>query len=157
MVLTFMADPITLPARADQSYRFHRPTKKSDYLPVPLRWYQVLALHLAGKTPNEIMTETGYSSAMYYRILNHPSIQAVRQQLLDQTQQEFEALFNRVVTNIREQLDDPDPMVRLSAQNQWFKANGKFQPKKDETDKNLTAEEVVAKLLNINVQVNVEK
>lgn len=152
-----MTDPITLPAKADQSYRFHRPTKRNDYIPVPLRWYQVLALHLAGKTPNEIMQETGYSSAMYYKILNHPSIQSVRQQLLDQTQKEFEALFNKVVENIRTQLDDPEPMVRLAAQNQWFKANGKFQPKSDEKEKNLTAEEVVAKLLNINVQVNVAK
>jgi len=150
-------DPLTLPAKADQSYRFHRPTKKNDYFPVPLRWYQVLALHLAGKTPNEVMAETGYSSAMYYRILNHPSIQSVRQQLLDQTQQEFEALFNKVVENIRKQLDSGDPMVRLAAQNQWFKANGKFQPKNVEGEKKLTAEEVVAKLLNINVQVNVAK
>lgn len=147
--------PLTQSLLPDQNYRFHRPSKKSDYLPVPLRWYNVLALHLAGKSPKEIMEQTGYSQAMYYRILNHPSIQSVRQQLLDSTQQEFEALFMKVVENVREQLASLDPQIQLAAQQQWFKANGKFLPSKEAESRGLTAEDVVAKLLNINVQVNV--
>lgn len=132
----------------DTSYRFHRPTKKNDYLPVPLRWYNVLALHLAGKKLNEIKTETGYSAPMIYRILNHKTIQAVRQQLLDHTQQEFEALFSRVVENIREQLNSKDDQVRLAAQQQWLKANGKFAPKQAGQTISVTAEDVVFQILN---------
>ena len=148
--------PITQSHLPDQSYRFHRHFKKNDHTPVPLRWYFVLALHLSGKSPREVMEETGYSSAMYYKVLNHPTVQSVRQQLLDHTQQEFEALFSKVVENIRNQLKSNDPQVQLAAQTQFFKATGKFQPKKGDEDKELTAEDIVSKILNINVQVNVD-
>jgi hypothetical protein len=121
-----------------------------------LRWYNVLALHLGGASPKEIMELTGYSAAMYYRILEHPSIQAVRQQLLDSTQQEFEALFSKVVENIRTQLKSSDPQIQLAAQNQFFKATGKFAPKVSKDDGNLTAEDIVSKFLQVNVQVNVD-
>lgn len=148
--------PITQSHLPDTSYRFHRNLKKNDHVPVPLRWYFVLSLHLSGKSPREVMQETGYSPGMYYKILSHPTIQSVRQQLLDHTQQEFEALFNRVVENIRTQLQSDNPQIQQIAQNQFFKATGKFAPKKGEEGEGLTAEDVVAKLLNINLQVNIQ-
>lgn len=140
----------------DTSYRFHRPSTKKDYTPIPLRWHTVLALHLAGGTPKEVCALTGYSLSMYYRILNDPVTQTVRQQLLNQTQQEFEALFARVVDNIREELRSEDPQVRLAAQQQWLRANGRYAPKGDNEGEALTAEDVVKKLLQVNVQVNVD-
>ena len=117
-------------------------------MPVPLRWYNILALHLTGKSAKEISEATGCSLPMVYHVLGHKTIQHVRQQLLDKTQQEFEALFAKVVTNIREQLESTDPMVRLAAQQQWFKANGKFAGVKIDRQVNITAEQVVAQILN---------
>jgi len=148
--------PITQSHLPDTSYRFHRHLKKNDHTPIPLRWYCVLSLHLSGKSPKEVMQETGYSTAMYYRILNDPAVQSVRQQLLDSTQQEFEALFNQVVENIRNQLKSTDEQIQIAAQNQFFKATGKFAPKVSEKGDGLTVEDVVAKLLNVNIQVNVD-
>ena len=139
---------LLLPQEAsDQTYRFHRPTKKNDYVPVPLRWYNVLALHLAGKKAIEIKQETGYSIAMIHRILNHKIVQAIRQQLMDSTQQEFEALFDKIVDNIRDQLGSSDPAVKLAAQQQWLKANGKFGNGKKAVITNITAENVVQNIL----------
>lgn len=130
------------------TYDVRRPIKKNDYIPVPLRWYKVLALHLSGKKAIEIKEETGYSIPMIHRILNHKSIQSVRQQLMDSTQQEFEALFDRIVNNIRTQLDSTDEAVKLAAQQQWFKANGKFgNGGKTKIVTNITAEQVVQNIL----------
>ena len=124
---------------------------------LPTGWYQVLRLHLEGLSQVKISERTGYGQCAVSRILNHPLIQLARQQSMMETEREFEALFEKVVDNIREQLDSQDPMVQLAAQNQWFKANGKFAPKQSSNEEQLTAEDVVSKLLQINVQVNVDK
>jgi hypothetical protein len=81
---------------------------------------------------------------------------AVRQQLMKVTQDEFEALYQKVVDNIRTQLDHPDPQIQLAAQQQFFKATGKYTPKVQEGQAQLSAEELVGKLLaqQINVTVN---
>jgi len=104
-------------------------------------------LHLAGRKATEIKQETGYSIAMIHRILNHKAVQAVRQQLMDSTQQEFEALFDRIVDNIRSQLNSTDEAVKLAAQQQWLKANGKFSNDKRAIITNITAEQVVQNIL----------
>lgn len=139
---------LLLPVEGDSSYRFHRPTTKKDYRPVPVRWQVVLSLHLAGKTCKEITELTGYSQAMVYRILDNKDVQYIRQQLMDQTQMEFEALFSKVTKNIREQLESKDEVVRLAAQNQWFKANGRFTPKQSKVADTITAEDIVIQILN---------
>ncbi len=130
------------------TYDVARPAKKNDYVPIPHRWYVVLALHLSGKDAPTIKQETGYSIPMIYRILRHKNVIAIRQQLLDSTQQEFEALFNKIVTNIRGQLDSKDPAVQLAAQQQWLKANGRFTGSaKGTIINNITAEQVVQQIL----------
>jgi len=133
---------------ASPVYDVHRPVKKNDYTPIPLRWYNVLALHLAGRKAIEIKQETSYSIPMIHKILNHKGVQAVRQQLMDSTQQEFEALFDKIVDNIRSQLDSTDEAVKLAAQQQWLKANGKFSGGSRGTIiNNITAEQVVQQIL----------
>jgi len=141
-------------------------SQRFDYLTVngkkrpkhilPVGWYQILRLHLEGLPQIKISEKTGYSQCAVSRILNHPLIQLARQQSMAETEKEFEALFEKVVDNIREQLGSQDPMVQLAAQNQWFKANGKFQPKQINNEEKLTAEDIVSKLLNVNIQVNVD-
>jgi len=129
-------------------YALNRKLTKKDHNPVPLRWQVVLAYHLAGKPATEIMQLTGYSSAMVYRILDNKDVQYLRQQMLNSTQLEFEAMFSKIVHVIREKLDSTDPQVQLAATNQWLKANGKYTPKANEGSVNITAEDIVFNILN---------
>jgi hypothetical protein len=116
--------------------------------PIPQRWLFVVQLHLAGHKIAKIAEATGYTENSVYRILNHEDVNAVRQQLLDSTQKEFEALFPKVVDAIGEGLDDPDPKVRAIYTSQWLKANGKFTDNKTIINNNITAEDVVTNILN---------
>jgi hypothetical protein len=116
--------------------------------PIPLRWSNVLYLHLAGKSHEEISISTGYTVNSIYRILAHPNVNYVRQQLLEATQKEFEALFSKVVKVIRTGLEDPDSKVRAIYTNQWLRSHGKISEKGEGTTINLTAEDIVMNLLN---------
>lgn len=91
-----------------------------------------------------------------YAILGNKDVIYLRQKMLDSMQQEFEALFSKLVDNIREQLDSSDPMVQLAAQNQWLKANGKYAPAVVDKSTHITAEDVVFQLLNIDKEGRIE-
>lgn len=131
--------------------------KRAGALPVPLRWKQVLDLHLSGRRPAEIMALTGYSPAMYYRILASPQVLALRQRMMEGFQKDFEALWPKVIDNIRDQLDDPDAKIQIAAQHQFFKATGRFAPPKSDEVEKTTASDVVKQLLaqQVNVTVNI--
>lgn len=117
--------------------------------PIPQRWLVVVQLHLAGKKIKEIAQFTGYTENSVYRILNEESVNAIRQQILDTTQKEFEALFPKVVKAVGEGLEDEDPKVRAIYTSQWLKANGKFSDTKTVVNNNIiTAEDVVQNILN---------
>ena len=128
--------------------------RRSDLVPIPHKWFEVIALHLAGTATKEILETTGYSIQTYYRIMNNPRSIAVRQQLLSVYQDEFEALFSKVIDNLREQLGDNDMKVKQTAQQQWLTAEKKFKIKTAESPGE-SAEDLVSRLLNVNVQVNV--
>ena len=122
---------------------------------IPHKWGLILRLHLAGKTVKEIAALVDMQEQTIYRILRRPQIEEQRRMLLTDIERDFEALYSRVVNNLREQLDSTDPQVQLAAQTQFFKATGKFQPKRSESEEKLTAEEVVSKLLAQQINVNV--
>ena len=124
---------------------------------VPHRWYEVLAMHLSGRRPAEIMALTGYSQAAYYRILASPDVVALRQQMLEDMSKDFEALWPRVIDNIRDQLLSTDEKVQLAAQQQFFKATGRFANGKEEEVDKTSASDVVKQLLaqQVNITVNV--
>lgn len=142
-----------------QSYnpelRNKRKPRRNDLVPIPHKWFEVLAMHLAGKPTREIVEETGYTSASVYRIMNSPRTQAVRQQLLSSYQDEYEALFGKIINNIRVQLDSDDIKVQQTAQQQWLNSEKKFRSLKLAQVPGESAEDVVARMLNVNVQVNV--
>lgn len=122
-----------------------RKVKKSDYEPLPLRWKVVLDYRLAGKKVSEICKLTGLSRPFIYHILNDERTLLCKQFLLEQTQEEFSCLFERVTKVIEEKLDDPEKA--LEAASLWLKANGKFK----DTSKlqvNVSAEDIVMQILN---------
>ena len=130
-------------------------TRRNDLVPIPHKWSEVLALHLAGVPTKEIGEITGYSLGNLYMILKNPRTQAVRQQLLSVYQDEFEALFGTIITNIRSQLAAPDVKTQQVAQQQWLNAEKKFKVLQSGGKGSETAEDIVSRLLNVNVQVNV--
>jgi len=122
-----------------------RKVKRSDYEPLPLKWKVVLDYRLSGKRVPEICRLTGYSPPTVYHILNHERTLLAKQFLLEQTQEEFSCLFEKVTKVIEEKLGDPEK--QLEAASLWLKANGKFK----DTGKlqvNVSAEDIVMQILN---------
>jgi hypothetical protein len=134
-------NPITLNQQPHQI----KPAKRNAYNPIPLRWKYVLDLHLSGMSIKDIALTTGYSLNSIYRILDSEGIQHVRQQILDSTQQEFQALFRKVVDSVREDLDSYDPKVRVEARRDWLRAHGKV---KESGGNQFTAEDMVVQIMN---------
>lgn len=131
-------------------------TKRSTnhYNPIPLRWRNVLDLHLRGMSNEDVGKATGYTANSVYRILRQKDVQAIRQELMEGGQMEFEALQSKAVKAIRDGLDNPDPDVFLSAADKWLKANGKYKGEKGTVINNITAEDVVMQILNGDVTRN---
>lgn len=140
---------------SDNQIRNKRKVRRNDLVPIPHRWNKVLGMHLAGVSTKDICEETGYSLGNVYLILKNQRVQAVRQQMLSVYQDEFEALFGQVTENIRTQLTAKDVKTQQVAQDQWLKAEKKFSIKHGKSGPSESAEDMVAKLLNVNVQVNV--
>lgn len=127
---------------------FNRHLKRNDYEPIPPRYMKVLSMHLAGKPVRLICDETGYKSPTVYKILSDKRVVQMRQQILKHTQEEFEALYPKVVDNIRAALDHTDPDVNLKGSDMWLRANGKYKTDSTPTQLNVTAEDVVFNILN---------
>ena len=108
--------------------------------------YQILALHLSGKTAQEISAITNYSPVSIYNILKKEEMVMLRQQILAGIGDEFEVLFADVVNTIRELLQSSKETVRLEACEKWLKAHNKFGKEKNTI--NVTAEDVVFQILN---------
>jgi hypothetical protein len=116
--------------------------------PIPNRHYYVLALHLKGLNYDEISELSGYAISTIASILKTDAVIQVRQQLLAATQDEFEALFSKVVASIREALDYGDLDQKLAASEKWLKAHGKYSSTNQGLQVNLTAEDIVVQILN---------
>lgn len=110
------------------------------------KYYEILALHLSGKTAQEISAITGYAPVSIYNILKKEEMVLLRQQILAGVSDEFEVLFADVVNTIRELLTSTKETVRLEACEKWLKAHNKFGKEKNTI--NVTAEDVVFQILN---------
>lgn len=146
------AECITMSPNGDAKFAATPSIATKRVNPIPLIWHKVVALHLAGKTIDEIAEEVDYNRMSISRILRDPRVEQVRQMLMEDIQRDFDSLYSTVVKNLREQLASKDTTVQQAAQNQWFKAAGKFAPKTSGITNNITAEDVVVQILNGNVQ-----
>ena len=137
-----------LTSKTPDRYQGRRHLKCTDKTPIPLRYHKVLALHLAGKTVKDICLETNYKESTIYNILSDSRVAHIRQQLLNHTQTEFEALYGKVVETLRGDLFSGQPEREHKAREQWFKASGKYTPDKTTGDITITAEDIVFNILN---------
>ena len=134
-------------------YQARRHLKLTDKTPIPLKYHNVLSLHLAGKpvgnldVPGSICQLTGYKPPTIYKILKDDRVCQIRQQLLEHTQTEFEALYPVVVNSLRKDLLSEQPDRENRARDQWLRAAGKYANDKGNTTLNVTAEDVVFQIL----------
>lgn len=117
---------------------------KNMYTPIPFQWRIVLDYIMAGDKPAEVAVKTGYCLNSIYRILNHKNTIAVKQQLMEATQQRFEALYGRITDSIIDDLNSKDPERISDARKDWFKASGKTK----DSGNNFSAENMVVQMLN---------
>jgi len=141
---------------SDPTYQVNRRKRRNDIVPIPHKWFEVLSMHLAGKKRDEILEETGYSIGTYYRIMQNPRVIAVRQQLLKMYQDDFEALFSKVINNLHKQLDSEDMKTAQTAQAQWLRTAKEHKIVSTRLKEEDSAEDLVANMLNIQVNVNAQ-
>jgi hypothetical protein len=141
-----------LTSQTSDRYNGRRHLKLTDKTPIPLKYHKVLALHLSGKKVVDIAAETGYKLPSIYAILKDPRVVEIRQQLMNVTQTEFEALYGRVVDTLRGDLFSGMPEREHKAREQWLRASGKYKSESDKQVINVTAEDVVFQILNQGAQ-----
>jgi len=140
------------PTCGDRFNQARIPTRK-EVNPVSHRYRMVLDLHLSGHKVNEIQELTGYAESTIYDILSKDEVVALRQQIMNVYDKEFEMLFPQVIQSIRLGLNpSQDLKDQLSAAKLWLKAHGKggVKVEKGGDTYNLTAEDVVFQILNGN-------
>ena len=140
------------PTCGDRFNQARVPTRK-EVNPVSHRYRMVLDLHLSGHKVNEIQELTGYAESTIYDILSKDEVVALRQQIMNVYDKEFEMLFPQVIQSIRLGLNpSQDLKDQLSAAKLWLKAHGKggVKVEKGGDTYNLTAEDVVFQILNGN-------
>lgn len=142
------SNTLTQSAEADSRLQTKTQRSRKGVRGMPLRWYEIVSLHLAGRTHKEIAAATGYSEQGVQKVLRDERTQHIRQLLMEDTQREFDALWSTVVNNLREQLTSMEPNIQLAAQNQWLRASGKMQPKQAQITNQITAEDIVIQILN---------
>lgn len=127
--------------------RYESRSNKLAKLPISQRWMAVLSYHLAGLSIDQIAEKTGYAPGTVRVILNNPKVNEMRQLLLEETQKDFEALFDKITGKIREMLDSKDQVV--DAINLWIRMHGRAGAQKSAGPSiAVTAEDVVFNILN---------
>lgn len=119
------------------------------------RHKQIIAMHLSGMEGTLIAATLGISYMTVTRTLNDPLAIEFMTEFDNQTRKEFDALRVRANAVIRDGMSHTDINVRLRASDQWARRAGEYQPKKDTAAE--TAEDVIQRMLNLQINVNVER
>ena len=119
------------------------------------RHIAVLVEHLAGRRGYEIAEKHRIREVTVSRIINDPLGQAFLHKQYAGVDREFEALYGQAVGVLRDGLKPANSMKdRLRAAELHFKKRGDFKEGKETKE---TAEDVIQRILQLNVQVNVAK
>lgn len=123
---------------------------------VSTKWRAILSLEIQGVPKNEIAQRVGMSAGGVSNITLDPRYIEFRDAYLASIDGEFFAMKPLAFEALRKGLMSGDEDTALKAADMWFRGGsfGGFS-KRDEPPKNLTAEDVVRQLLQVNVQVNV--
>jgi len=113
---------------------------------------EIVKAHLDGVKNMDIAAMFRMTDATVSRILNDPLVEGIRTEWLKDRHAEFNALYGRAINTIRESLDESKPdLVRLKAAKMVME-DAPFT--KEQEKRAETAEDVVQRILQINVQIN---
>lgn len=135
-------------------------TGKSELEEIKTRWAAIYALELRGCTQAQIAEIVHMNPMSVSLITRDPRYIKYREEHIAQLDHEFVEMKPMAFAALRGGLGSTDENTALRASEQWFKAAGFGGfAKNPEPTSPLTAEDIVSKLLNINVavQVNVNK
>lgn len=123
---------------------------------IPTKWRVILTLEMQGAPKCDIAQQVGMSAAAISEITRDDRYIAFRDEYLATIDNEFFAMKPLAFKALRNGLTSGDEDTALKAADQWFRGAsfGGFS-KREERPTNLTAEDVVRQLLQVNVQVNV--
>ena len=137
--------PSLMTSPTADKYQQARTVQAKDIEPIPHTWRLVLELHLARLKPKEIQEQTGYSSAMMYRILKDPRVVQMKQQIMEYYDDRFKDMLPQVIDAIEKGLDSPDKY--LEAAKVYLKEFGSESKKDGGITVNVTAEDVALQIL----------
>lgn len=116
--------------------------------------YTIIAFHLEGKSNNAIALLVKKSYITITKVLNDPLAMDIIEQAYQGNDKRFRALYGKAVDTIDESMEKSQPMnIRLRGADTYLKAHGKFD--KDDGTAGESAEDVIARILQMNIQVNV--
>lgn len=111
--------------------------------------FKIIAMYASGLKVGEIAQQVGYTPVRVSQILGDPLARRTMEIMFEDLDRDFQAMYTDVLQVIRDGLQDKDINVRLQAAEKWLKAHGKAggTSRAEESDKSLTAEDIIAKLL----------
>jgi hypothetical protein len=118
------------------------------------RHRMILTLELRGKDKTEIAHLLNMTPNQVVQITHRPQYIEARDALLGAMDQEFANMKPDAMAALRRGLNAPDASTALHASETWMKAAGFMQYGKSEGLRNVTAEDVAAQLLQVNITVN---
>ena len=123
---------------------------KDKIVDLSVRYRYVVDLYLSGLPREEIEELTGYTSSTISSIVNSPQAQMHRQQIMKHYDSDFQALYSKVISTVRENLSpEAPPAVRNEAAKIWLRAHGKLEqePTGQGNGVNFSAEKIVVQIL----------
>lgn len=115
----------------------------------------VLSLELRGKDKREIAQHLQMSEQQVGNITRTQRYIAHREVLLGEADQDFLNMKPQAMAALRRGFSSGDEGIALRASETWMRAAGFMQYGKSGSQSTVTAEDVAAQLLQVNVQVNV--
>lgn len=125
---------------------------------VPTKWRTILSLEMKGTPQTKIAEILGMTDCSVSRIRHDPRYIEYRDNYFDQLDRDFYDMKPLAFDALRAGLGSNDENVALRAAETWFKgANFGGYSRTAQSGSNVTAEDVARQLLQVNVQVNVNK
>lgn len=126
---------------------------------IPTKWRSILSMEMQGLTKTEIASRLGMHQASVSMICRRPAYVSFRERHLGKLDADFFAMKPLALRALERGLTGTDDNTALKAADMWF-SGARYQgydKSKVTGQETLSAEDVVKRLLQVNVQVNIDK
>jgi hypothetical protein len=117
----------------------------------------ILTLEMRGRDKAEIAKLLELTPQAIVTVCRSPKYLEAREELLGGMDQEFLNMKPQAMDALRRGLTAREDSIALHASETWMKAAGFMQYGKDGTQRGVTAEDVAAQLLQVNININMDK